>query len=127
MAHFHRKPGCHSSLVPFLLCSRKCWDGTYLVTDTQWNLWDFYVYEGVVHGSSLFHLVNIINWVLGKTRKEYKPLKPEEIKYPKYYSHLLNLGVNSKEKDPARSNSSGCLGTYSVDQATKKDPPECWD
>lgn len=67
-----------SYLVPFPPCSRKCWGGADLVADAQWNLWNLYIDEGVVHGSSFFHLVNIIHRVLGKARKEHEPLKPSE-------------------------------------------------
>lgn len=35
-----------------------------LVADTEWHLWDLDVNEGVVHGSPLLHLVNVIHWVL---------------------------------------------------------------
>lgn len=52
--------------------------GADLVADTQWNLWNLYVDEGVVHGSSLFHLVNVIHRVLGKGGKEGESLKPSE-------------------------------------------------
>lgn len=69
---------------------KKCWGRADLVADAQWNLWDLYVDEGVVHGSSLFHLVNIIHRVLGKKGKKSVPLKPsQETQDPKHL-HLLS-------------------------------------
>lgn len=63
-----------------------------LVADAQWNLWDLYIDEGVVHGSSLFHLVNIIDRVLGMEGKKCVPLKPsQEIQDPKHLQLLSSL------------------------------------
>lgn len=87
-------------LSPFPPCPIKCWGEAYLVADTQWNLWNLYVDEGVVHGSSLFHLVNIINRVLGKAAKEL--WAPETIRRnlgPQTSLPPFTPGADSKETE----------------------------
>lgn len=85
---------------------KKCWGRADLVADAQWNLWDLYVDEGVVHGSSLFHLVNIIHRVLGKEGKKsvphHKKLRTPNISIS---FHPWNRLKGNGKKSPARPNS----------------------